>query len=329
MHRQIGVLCLLALTACKSTPANPNAPSPALGGAPNAVGCARTSVGFSPLTDPGFRAYEGQAGGLYPGGNSIPGLHLGAGMSLAVGIGPLAADGTPDPAGRYGFVSIGMSNTTQEFQAFLPMALADPSRDPRLTVIDGAQGGQSAADWANPGCGCWTTLDNRIRQAGLSNLQIVTAWIKLANVQPSGAWPMATDQLKADIVTVVRRLRTRFPNLQIAYLSSRIYAGYATSTQNPEPYAYESGFAVRGVIEDQLSGRLPYDGPAPVAPWLAWGPYLWADGLTPRSDGLAWACGDFADDGTHPGPSGRQKVADLLLDFVRTDPTAREWFAGP
>jgi lysophospholipase L1-like esterase len=48
--------------------------------------------------------------------------------------------------------------------------------------------------------------------------------------------------------------------------------------------------------------------------------------LRPRSDGLTWACSDLADDGTHPSSTGRQKVAQLLLDFVRTDPTAREWY---
>jgi hypothetical protein len=226
-------------------------------------------------------------------------------------------------------MSIGMSNTTQEFQAFLPLATGDPTRDPRLVIIDGAQGGQTAADWANPGCSCWTTLGARIQQAGLTSAQIAAAWVKLANRQPAGPWPFATQQLKNDIVIVVRELRTRFPNLRVAYLSSRIYAGYATTTLNPEPYAYEGAFAVRWVIEDQVNGLLPFDGSAAVAPWLAWGPYLWADGLAPRADGLTWACPDLADDGTHPSASGRQKVAGLLLEFLKTDPTAREWFVGP
>jgi hypothetical protein len=222
-----------------------------------------------------------------------------------------------------------MSNTTQEFQTFLTLASSDPSRDPRLVLIDGAQGGQTAADWANPACPCWTMLNARIQQAGLSSQQIAAAWIKLANRQPTGPWSFATQQLKTDIVTVVRALKTRFPNLVLGYLSSRIYAGYATTTLNPEPYAYESAFAVRWAIEDQLNGLLPFEGATAVAPWLAWGPYLWADGLTPRQDGLTWSCADLADDGTHPSGSGRQKVAGLLLDFVRTDPTAREWFLAP
>lgn len=62
------------------------------------------------------------------------------------------------------------------------------------------------------------------------------------------------------------------------------------------------------------------------APWLAWAAYLWADGLTPRSDGLVWRCEDFQDDGTHLSPSGREKVADMLLEFFKADPTTVTWF---
>jgi len=63
------------------------------------------------------------------------------------------------------------------------------------------------------------------------------------------------------------------------------------------------------------------------APWVARGPCLWADGIGPRSAGLTWACSDLSGtNGAHPSASGQKKVAALLLDFIRTDPTAREWF---
>ncbi len=129
------------------------------------------------------------------------------------------------------------------------------------------------------------------------------------------------------------RSQSQVPNLRIVYLSSRIYAGYASTPLNPEPYAYESAFSVRWLIQDQIRGKpeLNYD-PARAeakSPLLLWGPYLWGDGLTPRkTDGLVWERKDLSQrDGTHPGdPSGREKVAQMLLKFFKTDPTARLWF---
>ena len=36
---------------------------------------------------------------------------------------------------------------------------------------------------------------------------------------------------------------------------------------------------------------------------------------------------DLSDrDGTHPSSSGREKVAQMLLKFLKSDPTARPWF---
>ena len=63
-------------------------------------------------------------------------------------------------------------------------------------------------------------------------------------------------------------------------------------------------------------------------PWVAWGPYTWADGTTPRPDGLTWSCSDFAPDGTHPSAQGADKVGAALLRFFTTNKTARTWFAG-
>jgi hypothetical protein len=64
-----------------------------------------------------------------------------------------------------------------------------------------------------------------------------------------------------------------------------------------------------------------------TAPWIAWGPYYWANGLTPRSDGLTWSCQELKVDGLHPeDPLGRQPVATYLLNFMKTDTTATPWF---
>jgi hypothetical protein len=159
-------------------------------------------------------------------------------------------------------------------------------------------------------------------------------WIKQARRGPAslGEFPTHAEDLKGNLVVLVQKLKERFPNLRLAYLSSRIYAGYATTRLNPEPYAYESAFAVRWVIQDQMQGNagLNYDPDRGEvrAPVVLWGPYLWADGVKGRkSDDLVWNREDLAGDGTHPSPSGRRKVAEQLLKFFQTDATAKGWFS--
>ena len=122
---------------------------------------------------------------------------------------------------------------------------------------------------------------------------------------------------------MLQHAKSRFPNLRIAYLSSRIYGGYATTPLNPEPYAYESAFAARWLIQKQIAGdrELQFDdrGGAAKAPLLLWGPYLWADGVKGRkSDKLVYRRDDLAQDGTHPSQAGREKVAQLMLEFFKT-----------
>jgi hypothetical protein len=111
--------------------------------------------------------------------------------------------------------------------------------------------------------------------------------------QPSAPFPTEAKQLQQDITATLNNLSERFPNLKIAYLSSRIYGGYAVTPLNPEPYAYESGFAVKWSIEAQITGasELNYDPAHGVlrSPWIAWGPYLWP--TAPRAASKMIWCG--------------------------------------
>ncbi len=287
----------------------------------------KASVGFKPLTEmTADDKYKGEDGGLYGGGhNEPPAAHAKAAQKEAEQIVPRDAGGRPAAGGTIALVSISMSNATQEFSQFKRLADADSEKSPRLTIVDCAQGGQAMAQWVDPKGRAWTEADRRIEAARISPKHVQVAWIKLANVGPTGELQEHGKKLQKDTLAVLHNAKARFPNLRIVYLGSRIYAGYGTTRLNPEPYAYESAFVVRWLIQDQIKGssELGLD----KSPLLLWGPYFWADGMTPRkADGLKWERADLAGDGTHPSQSGRQKVAEMLLRFFKTDATAKGWF---
>jgi hypothetical protein len=305
----------------------------------------KASMGFTPLTEmTADDRYKEQDGGLYGAGhNEPPPEQLAAALAAAARIEPLDPNGIPSADGRIVLMSVGMSNTTQEFSAFVRLANADPRKRPEVVLLDGAQGGREARAWAEPELArqqnqptVYEVVDKRMAQAGVTAAQVQVVWIKQARAGPAnlGELPAHAQELKRNLETCLVDLKARFPTLQLAYLSSRIYGGWAATRLNPEPYAYEGAFAMRWVIQDQISG-LPELNADPAkgevkAPVVLWGPYLWADGTTPRqADGLVWNRDDLGDDGTHPSDSGRRKVAELLLEFLTTDPTAATWFATP
>jgi len=300
--------------------------------------CSLTTTGNVPLVDLGPGLYKGFKGGLYPNGsNTRPAAHNGAGLALASQVEPLDALGNPSANGKIVMISVGMSNATQEFaskgdDAFKPRADSDPSKNPQLIIVDGAQSGQDAIEWLNANAPTWAEVDLRLAAAGVTPAQVQVAWLKQALIDPSnyGAFPAHAQTLQTDLETIIRNIKSRYPNIKLTYVSTRTRA-YTTTFHSPEPFAYETGFAVKWAIKDQIKGlgNLNFD-PSKgtvVAPFICWGPYFWTDGVNPRSDGFTWLCSDLETDFVHPSADGGvPKVADQLLAFFKTDPTAMPWF---
>lgn len=186
----------------------------------------------------------------------------------------------------------------------------------------------------------------------LTENQVQVLWIKNANPRPGIANMRTlcdtsvvgcvndiagTEAIlyESQLGQIVRAAKLRYPNLQQVFLSTRIYAGYATDGLNPEPYAYEYGFSAKwllkaqivqegGGAQDLIAGDMSYTNGGPAA-WTAWGTYLWADGNIPRSDNLVWLSSDFQSDGTHPNAQGTTKVVNLLMGFYTTS-AYTTWF---
>ena len=315
--------------------------------------CDNTSVGLVPLTDLGAGRHLGLfVGGLYPGGeNAAPAAHVAGGIVRAASVRRRGLLGAPNPQGAYVLLSIGHSNTSRMFCAagsgdqcsevsFMGLAEGHPLVDHEgLVIVNGALGGQSADKWDAPQDPNYDRIKTDVLWPnGLSEAQVQAVWVHLANATPQTPLP-APD---ADAYLLVKRrgdvaraLRVRYPTLQVVFFSDRVYGGYAESDLNPEPFAYEAGFAVKWLIGAQVSqmngggvhpiaGDLDYESGA--APWIGWGPYLWADGLTPRGDGFIWECEDFTGDGTHVDGDGVSKVAEALMAFFLASPMTVHWF---
>jgi hypothetical protein len=306
---------------------------PAKAAGPTPVPVLRWTGHLTPLTE--LKAlYHGEDGGLYGSGKNEPPTAQAALAGGAIAqIRPLDAEGHPSPSGKIVLLSIGMSNTTMEFSAFVREAAADPRKAANVVVVDGAQGGKDATAWATNDAPPWQIAGQRLTAAQVTPQQVQAIWIKQALMRPTAGFPAETERLRDRLREIVTLAKQKYPNLRIAYISGRIYAGYAVSPLNPEPYAYESAFAVRWLIQQQMKGdaalnATPAKGEV-KAPVLLWGPYLWADGQTPRAaDHLIYTPSDYAGDGTHPAPSAREKVAHLLVEFFATNPFAKTWYAA-
>lgn len=129
-----------------------------------------------------------------------------------------------------------------------------------LVILDCAVGSQTAARWINDSFGNYSHCrDTWLTPFGLSEAQVQAVLWKNADPspRPAGYSSLSSSTVCTPTIMVeachyenlvgqaARYWRSRYPNVQQAFLHSRIYAGYATDNLNPEPYAYEYGFATK------------------------------------------------------------------------------------
>lgn len=303
-----------------------------------------------PITDLGPKPYaHGWSGGLWENGSNTPEPdHLAAGLRFAGQIVPRNVAGTPDPDGKIVFVSVGDSTVDRVScrgglvectnNSFFARAAAEPrfrNRD-KVVFVNGANPYLDAAAWTLTHE--YARISSGLALQGLSDQQVQVAWMILTNPMP--VHPIMPVQYaesytnKIYMAEAARVMKNRFPNLSIIYISSSPYRGYSAYG---EPHGFEDAYTVKMIVSGQAEtmriegiphwdtrmGNLSYISGG--APYLTWGPYLWANGDTPRRDGLTWMRSDFEADGHVLSASGLAKASSLFIDFLLKDPTARIW----
>lgn len=291
-------------------------------------GCTSACVPLMDLTPPA--TYLGFEGGLYPGGsNSPPPAHAAAAQRAAEAVVPRDLGGAPHPDGHVGVLSIGVSNQLVEWRAVTRRVDHDPSFAGEVVFVNGAAGAAFSTPLANPASHLWPEIDARIAAAGLTAPQVQVVFLETASLYtPPRPFPQHALDLRDELRAIVQLAKDRFPNLRLVYLSSVTYTGYSTFGVS-EPRTYEQGFSVRWLIEEQILGdpRLGHDplvGPV-EAPVLLWGPYLWAFGDAPRSDGFSTPRAYFGPDGVHASRLGEERIADEYMELLTTAPSAQTW----
>jgi hypothetical protein len=305
--------------------------------------CSNTSTGNIPLNDLGEHTFMGYQGGLYPGGaNVMPFDHSAAGNQIGKSIKPLNADGAVDwENGVVIFAAFGASTAGNTFGTFKKLVKQDTTGkyNPCLAFVDLTFGGKGLETMQPPGQHWyWYAMqDSVLAPAGFTREQVQIAWMKSGSKDDSIVeFPLQADSIYQKYVRAVIRLKDSFPNLKILYLTSHAYGGYAGEESNNveiagEPASYYGGFSVKWLIEDQINGdvTLKFSNPGAEAPWMAWAPYYWADGTTPReTDGLTWECSDYSlyGGGFHLSNEGKEKEANMLIQFLYNDASSKKWF---
>ncbi|HUI40973.1 MAG TPA: choice-of-anchor D domain-containing protein [Terriglobia bacterium] len=313
-------------------------------GSPTGANCNIVGVNVSgsqtaivDLMDLATRTYLNYEGGLYPNGSNVdPNPHHSDGVAIAQGIVPLDKNGNPNSGGSIVMLSLGESATEQPFSEFTSETNADPMKNPSLVLINGAQGGATANLLASTSSLYWVQImDYLLPQSNVTADQVEVAFIDDVN-SSSKLFPYDAQDLQGNLESIAQNLLYFFPNIKMAFFSTLNYSGYSTGVDNvePEPESYESAFAAKWAIEDQINGDPalnynPANGPV-TAPWIGWSFYHWGNGLLPRSDGITWSCQDLGSDGLHPAnPWGHIKIAGYLLNWFKNSDLSTPWFVAP
>lgn len=304
--------------------------------------CGNDSLGALPLVDLGVGYYMGYQGGLFPGGsNTDPNPHLNNGKNISKAIKPLNASGIVDYInGEVSLIGIGPSVASDPYNEWKETQndLDWPGVNPCLNVKGNFIGGKSVADMLDIDGTYWASFLAGLDSKNIDPLQVQVAWMLLVSSTDSNDVNYYVDTVTNQYIQVLHNLQTLCPNLQEVFISGIHYTGYTSPEHKRydyliEPYGYWSNLVVKNVISLQINGdtRLTYSGVGKVAPFITWGPYFWADGVTPRAyDGLLWSCDNFRDDtiggGFHLKDTFKFKEGDLIDSFFINNPVAKIWY---
>ncbi len=256
--------------------------------------CDPEPLDLVPFLDLQTGTYLGYQAGLYPGGtNILSGTHLNDAKSIAKGIKPLDGDGNIN----YGDGVVLVAGFGPSVPGHIYNSFVDKVRNPSVTydlnpcldAINLCIGGKDI----NYGIDdtlyefYWQAILDKVTDVGYTAAQVQIGWMYFneKGLTEPPVFPDNSLELTESYIQFINKAKDYFPNLQLMYISSRHFGGFADTTLTEyyslaEPASYQNNWTVKWTIEEQINAtdiRLKYKGASPNAPLLLWGPNFWCN----------------------------------------------------
>ena len=199
----------------------------------------------------------------------------------------------------------------------------DPIKNRFITTANGGISGKRMDSWADPASSAWQGFANALTSAGIQPSQLRVVLVMDIQSAEAGTFEGEVAQNATWMDNTVSNIRTKYPSVQIVYLTSHHYVGYSGDPVIKEPLAYWNAWSVQRVVRRRAGT---------ANPWTVVGAYVWANGLGSdrilggipgRSDGVEYACGDFqavgGSAGVHMIAGGAVKATNDFMKFLHSD----------
>lgn len=283
---------------------------------------ARISVGDIPINDLDSFTYFDNNGGLYPWGNYlIENAFKTNYIKTSKNIRPMDSVGLFSKSGKIVILEIGASNPFKLFEEIKNAGLADINFGKNLVYINGGTGGKDLPDVIDITASYWVHLQKLLDSNLVTAAQVQVIFCIEDDMTNFDTTINRAYQLRDKYIEMLVTIRIKYPNCKLMLIGDRGYNDYATLPKFSEPKGYLNGWAVKFLIEDYIDGLLPQ------YPLLNWMDYYWANGETPRWDGLDYFMTDFlAPDYVHYTEEKAAELGAMTHARLKADQGCLFWY---
>ncbi len=279
------------------------------------------NAGNKPINSPVLFSYHGYQSGLFSWGNILIANtyktnYLNANMAIKA----LDAAGNVNINGKIGILEIGGSNPAIIYEGLQKNQANDPGFGSKLTFVNAGMNAMDLSDILKPTTDYWDNVATFLTTNGLTAAQVQVVFCIEDNLKNDDITFTRTTSLQSDYVALLDFIRTKYPNCKLFLVGDRGYSGYSTDPRHKEPIGYLNGWGVKLFVQQYSDGLLPL---YPVVDWLD---YYWANGETPRFDGLTYSREDYRPGYIHFTDEKAEELGVATHARLKTDVGTSYWY---